>query len=70
MDGKNSSMDRDSIKILSARQKFSRWIEYAIRSVEKRSPMGSIDRNLSRICQEAVELDKKEFFKERKNTKR
>ena len=48
----------------------ARWIEYAIRSIEKRSPRGSIDRNLSRICQEAVELDKKEFFKERKNTKR
>ena len=46
------------------------WIEYVIRSIEKRSPKGSIDRNLSRICWEVVELDKKEFFKERKNTKR
>ena len=32
-----------------------------IKFVEKRSPGGSIDRNLSRICREAVELDKKEF---------
>ena len=45
----------------------ARWIEIAIRSVEKRSSRGSIDRKLSRICQEAVELDKKQFFKERKN---
>ena len=47
-----------------------RWIEKAIRSIEKRSPRGSINRNLSRICQESIELDKKSFFKERKNTKR
>ena len=38
--------------------------------VEKRSPRVSIDSNLSRICREAVELDKKQFFKERKNTQK
>ena len=37
---------------------------------QERSPRGSINRNLSRICQESIELDKKSFFKERKNTKR
>ena len=48
----------------------ARWIEITIRSVEKRSPKGSIDSNLLRIYREAVELDKRQFFKERKNTKR
>jgi len=54
----------------SYRDKFqiARWIKYAIRSVEKRSPRGSIDRKLSRIYREVIELDKKQFFKERKNT--
>ena len=33
-----------------------------MRSVKKRSPRGSIDRNLSRICREAVELNKKRVF--------
>ena len=46
----------------------SRWIENAIRFVEKRSLRGSIDRNLSRSCR--VRKKKKQFFKERKNTKR
>ena len=46
------------------------WIENAIRSVEVKSPRGSIDRKRSRICRDAVELDKKQFFKERKNTKK
>ena len=41
----------------------ARWIENAIRYVEIRSSRGSIDRNLSRICREVVELDKKEFSK-------
>ena len=41
-----------------------------IRSVEKISPRGLIDRTLSSTCQAPVKLDKKEFLKERKNTKR
>ena len=48
----------------------ARWIENAISSIENRSPRDSIVRNLSKICRESVELDIKEFFKERKNTKR
>ena len=48
----------------------ARWIEYAIRSIEIRSSRGSIDGNLSRICREVVELDKREFFKDRKNRER
>ena len=54
----------------SYRDKFqiALWIEDAIRFVEKRSPRVSIDSYLSRIYQEAVELDKKQFYKERKNT--
>ena len=48
----------------------AQWIEDAIRSVEKRSTRGSIDKNLLRICREAVELNKKQFFKERKNTQK
>ena len=47
-----------------------RWIEFAIRSIEIKSPRGLIDRKLSRSCREAIELDKKQFFKERKNTKK
>ena len=56
----------------SYRDKFQTdwWIEDAIRFFEKRSPRVSIDSNLSRICREAVELDKKQFFKERKNTQK
>ena len=45
-----------------------RWIENAITYIEKRSPRGLIDRKLSRICREAVELEEKRFFKKRKNT--
>ena len=33
-----------------------------IRSIEKRNPRVSIDSNLSRICLEVVELDKKTVF--------
>ena len=53
----------------SYRDKFqiTRWFEDAIKSVEKRSPRVLIDSYLSWICQELVELDKKQFFKERKN---
>ena len=45
----------------------SRWIENAIRSIEKRRKKGSIKDNLSRICQEVVELEENEFFKEEKH---
>ena len=45
------------------------WIEYLIISVEKRSPRGSIDRNLLRICREAVELDKKRVFQKEEKYK-
>ena len=47
-----------------------RWIENVIRSIEIKSPRGSINRKQSRICRDAVEIDKKRFFKERKNTKK
>ena len=43
------------------------WIEIAITSIEKRRKRGSIETNLSRIYQEAVELEEKEFFKEEKH---
>ena len=46
----------------------ARWIEIVLRSVKKGSPRGSIDKKLSRIYQEAVELEEKEFIKERKST--
>ena len=46
----------------------AQWIKDAIRSVKKKSPRVSIDSYLSRICQEAVELDKKQFLKRKKNT--
>ena len=32
----------------------ARWIEYAIKSIEKRSPKGSIDRKLLWICRKVV----------------
>ena len=44
----------------------SRWIENVIRSIEKRRKKGSIDANLSRICQEVVELEERRFFKKGK----
>ena len=79
VDDKITSMDRDSVKNLSTKNKLSRlieklsrryrdkfqiarWIEIVIRSVEKRSPRGSIERNLSRIYREVVKLDKKQFL--------
>ena len=85
VDDKSSSMDRDYVEDLSARQKLSRWIkklsrsyqdkfqkarwiEIVLRSVKKGSPRGSIDKKLSRIYQEAVELEEKEFIKKRKST--
>ena len=48
----------------------SRWIEIAIRSIEKRRKKGLIEGNLSRFCREVVELEENEFFKEGKNIKR
>ena len=36
-------------------------------SIEKRRNKGSIEMNLSRICQEAIELEENEFFKEEKH---
>ena len=44
----------------------ARWIEIPLRSVEKRRKKGSIDANLSRICQEVVELEERRFFKKGK----
>ena len=44
-------------------------IEYAIKFVEKRSPLGSIDEKLSRICQKAVKLEKTVFSKRGKHIK-
>ena len=70
------------IEQLSARQKLSQWIENLSRSYDssmdrrcdkicqKRSPRVLIDSYLSRICQEAVELDKKQFLKRKKNTQK
>ena len=37
-----------------------------IRSIEKRRKKGSIEANLSRICQEVVELEERRFFKKGK----
>ena len=46
----------------------AQWIEIVLTSVEKRRKRGTIDANLLRIYRKAVELEEKEFFKERKNT--
>ena len=75
IDSKSTSMDWDFVENLSTRQKFldgsrsyrdkfqkARWIKIALTSVEKRSPRGSIDKNLLRICWEAVELEEKKVF--------
>ena len=76
MTEKNTLMDQEAIKNLSAKQKVSqwieklsrsyrdkiqkaRWIENAIRSVEKRKKKGLIEENLSRICREVVKLEEK-----------
>ena len=56
-----SRISREAIKTNS--KKF-RWIENAMRSIEKRSPRVSMDNYLLR----AIELDKNRFFKEEKNT--
>ena len=69
---KLSGIYRPDKKLLNGLKKLSsihreetqkpRWIEIAIRSVETRRRRGSIEENLSRIYQEAVELEEKEFF--------
>ena len=74
VDGKSTSMGREAVKNLSARQKISRWIEKLSRQI----PESSMDRNCANFCrerkskgldrQEAVELEENEFFKEWKNT--
>ena len=53
----------------SYRDKFqkARWIKIAIRSVETRRRKAPIEENLSRIYQEAIELEEKKFFKEEKH---
>ena len=38
------------------------WIEIVLIAINKRSLRGSIERNLSRICWEAIELEKKRVF--------
>ena len=49
---------------------FSRWIEDLSRFLSRLKKEGLIEKNLLRICQEAVKFEEKRFFKERKNTKR
>ena len=58
-------MDQEAVEKLLSKSK-PRWIKQL-------SSIYQADRkflNGSRICQEAVELDKKQFFKERKNTQK
>ena len=52
-------MDRESVEKLSRQIQKSRWIENAIRSIEKGRKKGSIDVKLSSLI-------KRSFFKERK----
>ena len=56
---------RTAIKIESQE---SRWIEIAITAIKKRSSRGSIDSLAVKRYREAVEIAKKQFFKEEKNT--
>jgi len=45
----------------------TQWIEIALTSVNKRRKRVSIDSNLSRICREAIELDKNKKINKIKN---
>ena len=65
---KSFLMDREAVEKPLRQIKESLMDRECAKSVEKGSPRGSIDKNLSRICREAIELEEKEFLKERKNT--
>ena len=70
------SQTKGSEKCLDGAKKMSRfyqeetqkaqWIEIPLRSVKKRIKKGSIERNLLRICREAVQLEENSFFKKGK----
>ena len=79
---KPTSMDRESVEDLSARQKVSRWIKKlsgrtpdismdrkCVNFCWERRKIGSTNRNLSRIYWEAVKLDKSSFSKRGKTHK-
>ena len=59
----------DKSRIYQEETQKSRWIENPSRSVEKRRKKVSIERNLSRIYQKAVELEENRFFKKGKTHK-
>ena len=66
---KISSMDQEAVENLLRRNPKPRWIEILSRSVDKRRKKGSIEENLLRICQEAVELEENVFSKGEKTHK-
>ena len=47
-----TSMDRESVEDLSARQKVSQWIEEAIEILLRRTPEILMDRNCVNFCRE------------------
>ena len=60
---KSSSMDQEAIETKSQKPW---WIEIAIIATKKRSLRGSIDSLAVERYQEAIEITKKQFFKEEK----
>ena len=64
IDGKNTSMDREYVENLSARQKEK---EGKRRKKLLRIKKGSIEGSLSRICWKAVELEENRFSRREKH---
>ena len=64
--GKNTSMDREAVENLSARQKVARWIEEAVEHLSRQSVESSMDWDCVNFCQEKKKkgLDRYEPIKD------
>ena len=65
-------MDRGSVENLLGKQraqKISSMNREVVEDLSRSQEEGLIERNLSRICQEAVKLEKRRFFKKGKTQK-
>ena len=62
-------MDQGFYRAYREHKKIPQWIQNLSRNCRERRMKSSIERNMSRIYQGAVELEEKEFFKEEKHKK-
>ena len=66
VDDKNTSMDREVVENLSARQKVTWWIKEAVEHLSRRNLETSMDWDCDKICREKkkVGLDRNEFVRD------